>query len=44
MNGIRASVAIAIVLLTFAIGGCKTLDTSAPSGWQSGGGWENWRG
>jgi hypothetical protein len=43
MNGIRSFLIAAIVLLALATVGCKTLDTSTPSGWQSGGGWQNFR-
>lgn len=32
----------AIALLALAVGGC-TLDKNTPSGWQGGGGWDNFR-
>jgi len=43
MSSVRSLVAVAITLLILAMAGCKTLDPSQPSGWQTGGGWENFR-
>jgi hypothetical protein len=43
MNRVRSLVFVAITLLVLAVSGCKTLDPSQPSGWQTGGGWENFR-
>ena len=42
MNWFRVFLVGAIALLGLAVGGC-TLDTNKPSGWQGGGGWDNFR-
>jgi hypothetical protein len=43
MTVLRPCVAVAIVLLALAVAGCMTVDRNAPSGWQTGGGWQNFR-
>jgi hypothetical protein len=42
MNRVRSFLSFAVALLVLAAGGC-TLDTKQPSGWQGGGGWDNFR-